>query len=528
MLELRHYQRAAIDAAYNAFRAGMQRPLLVLPTGAGKSVVLAEIIREAITTWPDTRILVLVHVRELVDQNHRTLLRMWPDAPATIYSAGLKSKDMSGQAVFASIQSIYRKGFDLQKVDLCIIDECHMIPPYGDGMYNRLLSDLAIINGGPVPLLGLTATPFRLTSGSLVKGKGRVFDSICHEVSIPELIDLGNLVPPITRATTTVLDTSGVKTQGGEFVASQLQDAVDRAELTKAACVEIVAAGRDRRSWLAFSTGVKHAFHIRDELRSHGVSCETVTGETPLGERDRIIMAFKSGEIRCLTNDSCLTTGFDHPPTDLIAVLRPTQSKGLWVQMCGRGLRPAPGKENCVILDFGRNTLRHGPLDMIKGEAKGDGEAPVKECPSCHAMIFAGFAECPHCGHEFEIERERAKHDAKAMIAPLLASTASEWLPVTRVEYRRHTKPGKPDSLRVDYWCGMVRYSEWVFLEHDGPARLKAEAWWKKRNGGSGYVPGLNDALADGRAACLALDQPTAIRVRRQGQFWNVVAFQFP
>src|SRR5688572_1248556 len=352
MLILRPYQRTALRAVYDAFQRGVQNPLVAMPTGSGKAPTLCTFIKEAIEQWPDQRILSLVHIQELVAQNVATMLRIWPDAPVSVYSAGLGSRDLSGQVVMASIQSVYKRAYDLQRVDLIVVDEAHLIPPSGDGMYKRLLADLAKINGGDVPMVGFTATPFRLSSGSLVDGKGAVFDELSHEVGLLELIDGGYLCPPITKATTAQIDTSGVATRGGEFVASQLQAAADRVHLTEAACDECCVQGRDRRSWLVFSTGVDHAFHIRDALRKRGISCETVTGETPPTERRAIVQAHKDGRIRCLTNDSVLTTGYDNPIVDMLAVLRPTQSPGLWVQMVGRGTRLAEGKSDCLVLDF--------------------------------------------------------------------------------------------------------------------------------------------------------------------------------
>jgi DNA repair protein RadD len=523
MKTLRPEQRKAIDAIYDAFRNGMERPLVVLPTGAGKSVVLAALVKETLEHWPDERILVLVHVQELVEQDWLELVEMWPDAPASIYCAGLGEKDLSGQVVFASIQSIAKRAFDLQKVDLIIVDECHLIPAGESGRYNKLFKDLATINGGPRPIIGLTATDYRTDSGSLTEGRGKIFDAVAYRVELADLIAQGRLVVPRALRTATEIDVTGVKTTAGEFNLGQLQAAADRDELTRAAVGEIIEAGKDRRSWLVFSTGVDHAHHIRDEIRARGYSCETVTGDTPKGQRKAIIAAFKAGAIRCMTNDSCLTTGFNHPATDLVAVLRPTKSPGLWVQMCGRGLRTAPGKADCVVLDFGRNTQRHGPLDMIKAVAKGAvGVPPVKVCPECQAEIFAGLTQCPHCGFEFEMERERSKHDTKPDLAPLLGSVVSDWLPVTRVDYRRHVKPGSPDTLRVDYWCGMTRYSEWVCFDHEPESypRKKAERWWRHRS--DLPCPDSVGESLDVIDECKGNIE--AVRVRRDGKFWRIVA----
>lgn len=522
----------------------MERVLAVMPTGSGKAPTLTTFIKEALDQWPDTRILSLVHTKELVSQNLKTMLRIWPDAPVSVYSAGLKMRDMSGQIVFGSIQSLYNKAYDLQKVDLIIVDEAHLIPASGDGMYRKLMGELGKINGGQVPMAGFTATPFRLQSGSLVEGDGRVFDDIVYEVPLLDLIERGYLCPLVTKRTSTALDGQGVKQRGGEFVESALQDAIDREELTRSAVAEIVDKGRDRLSWLVFSTGVKHAHHIRDELRTHGISAEVVHGETPHHERDAFIQAHKSGALRCLVNDSVLTTGFDNPRVDLLAVLRPTMSAGLWVQMCGRGTRLSPetGKTECLVLDFGGNAMRHGPLDQIQGAVKGAvkaSAAPQKTCPNCESIVPAAVTVCPDCDWEFEIVRERKAHAAEADAAPLLSNQASDWLTVTRIAYNAHRKPGKPTTLRCDYYCGLVKYSEWVCLAHpiDSYPRSVAWRWWEGRSLYNHFKDSASEAPPTDIDYALELineyrqmgywREPTHIRIRPDGQYWRIASVKF-
>jgi DNA repair protein RadD len=531
MLKLRDYQREAVNAVYDAFDKGVARPLVAMPTGSGKSPTLCTFVKEALEYWPDQRILSIVHVKELVEQNVNTMLRIWPEAPISIYSAGLKSKDLSGQVVFASIQSIFRRAYDLQKVDLIIVDECHLLPASGDGMYLKLLEDLAVINGGPIPMVGFTATPFRTTSGSLIEGRGRVFDSLCYEIGILPLIERGFLVPPVTKGMVTQFDTSKVGTRAGEFIQSELQEAVDREHLVESACDEIVAYGHDRKCWLAYSTGVQHAHHIAAALRRRGVSCGVVSGETPMGERNRLIQAHKAGEIRCLANDSILTTGYDNPQVDMLAVLRPTKSAGLWQQICGRALRPAPDKKNALILDFGRNSFRFGPLDKITGKVKGPPrKAPVKECPECKSVVPASTLTCPDCFYQWpDPEREREKHDARAAATPLLSTQIEgyddpDWIPVKAIDYALHPgKDGKPPSLRVNYRCGMNRISQWICVEHHGYPRDKARMWWSRREP---HKPAPQTAL-EALARASSLPKPVSIKVRQNGQFFDVLAERF-
>ena len=309
-------------------------------------------------------------------------------------------------------------------------------------------------------------------------GPDALFDDIAFEVSVRELIDQGYLAPLISKQTSTQLDVSGVGTRGGEFIAGQLEAAVDQDPITQAAIDEVVAYGRDRRSWLLFCAGVDHAGHVCDAVRSRGFSCATIFGHTPKAERDRIIAAFKRGEIRALASMGVLTTGFNAPAVDLIAMLRPTKSTGLYVQMAGRGTRLAPGKDNCLVLDFAGNVARHGPIDLVKPKDKtngeGDGEAPTKVCPACQTINALAARVCIDCGYVFPAPEVQL--EATATTRPILSTGRPEWVDVGAVTYHRHEKPGKPPSLRVDYHCGLVRHREWVCLEHEGYAGQKAVA----------------------------------------------------
>ena len=278
-LQLRPYQRAAIDAIYDYFGRASGHPVVVIPTAGGKSLVMAEFIREVLEAWPDQRILIITHVRELIGQNHAELLRLWPEAPAGIYSAGLKRREIDAQILFAGIQSIHRRAYDVQRADLILVDEAHLIPRRADTMYRRFLGDLATINPY-LKVIGLTATPFRLDSGLLHEGPEALFTDLAYEVSVRELIDQGYLCPLVSKQTETQLDVTGVGTRGGEFIASQLEAAVDQDPITRAAVDEIIAYGRDRKAWLLFCAGVDHARHVCDAVRARGISCATIFGET--------------------------------------------------------------------------------------------------------------------------------------------------------------------------------------------------------------------------------------------------------
>jgi DNA repair protein RadD len=522
MLTLRPYQQAAIDAIYGYFADNDGHPLVVIPTAGGKSLVMAAFIEGVLRAWPDQRILAVTHVRELIAQNFAELIGLWPDAPAGICSAGLGRRDLGARILFAGIQSIHRRAYDVQQCDLVLIDEAHLIPGASDTMYRRFLDTLARLNP-QLKVIGFTATPYRLDSGMLHEGKGALFTDIAFEVSVRQLIDDGYLCPLVSKAAETRLDVSGVATRGGEFIPGQLQAAVDLPEITEAAIDEVVRLGADRRSWLAFCAGVEHATHVADAIRARGFSAATIFGDTPKPERDRTIAAFKRGEIRALASMGVLTTGFNAPGVDLIAMLRPTKSTGLYVQMAGRGTRLAPGKADCLVLDFAGNVARHGPIDAVKPKrpGAGEGDAPVKVCPDCQSILATAVRVCPDCGHAFPPPKVQVEREASTLA--ILTAGKPQWLHVDGVSYRAHEKPGGRTTLQVDYQCGFTRHREWVCFEHTGYARQKAVAWWRQRASGMPVPTTVTEALAWSRE----IVAPSEIAVRPSGRFTEIVSVRF-
>ena len=529
-MELRYYQREAIDAVVNYWNNGGGNPLVDMATGTGKSVVIGTLVRELIAAYPAVRVLMLTHVKELVAQNMQALLRVYPQASAGIYSAGLGKRDAHHRITFASIQSVYNKAAKLGPRDLVLIDEAHLVPSKGEGMYRTLLDNLRM-SVPDLRVAGLTATPFRLGEGRLDDGDGRMFDETVYSYGIAQGISDKYLSLLISPDGLHEIDVSGVAKRGGEFVPDQLEAAADR--ITIEACREIAERGADRKSWLIFCSGVNHAQHTRDVLRSMGISCEMVTGDTPSGERDSIIRRFKSGQIRALTNANVLTTGFDAPSVDLIAMLRPTLSTSLYIQIVGRGTRLANGKENCLVLDFAGNIRRHGPVDTVVVEkgSKGTGKAEVgdvraKGCPSCQSLVGLATRTCQHCGHEWTVE-EVAKHEAKADKSVSILST--EKIPpleakVTSWEFAEHLGPSGAYSLRVTYWCGLNNYREWLHFNSVGSLGQQAQQWWHRHRGRLPYPKSTNEALS--RVGELAMPSTLHVREERinsRKSYWRII-----
>jgi len=485
-MTLRSYQTEAVQAVYDHLRTRDDNPCVVIPTGGGKTPVIATICRDAVELW-NGRVVILAHVKELLEQAVEKLTALAPALPIGICSAGLKRKDLGYAVTVAGIQSIWRKACDLGPVDLIIVDEAHMIPADDDGMYRQFIADAKVVNP-QVRIVGLTATPYRMKSGAICEA-GNILNEVCYEVGVRELVVQGYLSPLRTKAGGARADTSGLHVRAGEFVASEVEDLMDTDALVDAACAEIVEQTADRKATLIFASGVRHGMHIARTLQEHhGVECSFVCGDTPDGERATVLDRFRSGDLRYLCNVNVLTTGFDAPHIDCVALMRPTMSPGLYYQMVGRGFRLAPGKTDCLVLDFGGNVLRHGPVDAIrlKTPGQGDGDAPAKECPECGALIHAAYAVCPECGHEFP-EPESRKHGARASTEGILSGqTKSEEHRVSETTWHIHYKRGDdtaPPTMRVEYRCGFNSYyREWVCFEHEGYARRKAEQWWRARS----------------------------------------------
>ena len=522
MLTLRPYQNAAISSIYGYFQNNNGNPLVVIPTAGGKSLVMAAFIEGVLKVWPDQRILIVTHVRELIAQNHAEMIGLWPEAPAGIYSAGLGKREAQARVLFAGIQSIHRRAHEIGHTDLVLIDEAHLIPGNSSTMYRRFLEGLKRINTA-LKVIGLTATPFRLDCGMLHEGQNALFTDIAYEAPVRDLIDAGYLSPLVSKQPATRLDVSKVGTRAGDFIQRDLAAAVDQEAITRAAVTEIIEHGRDRKSWLAFCSGVEHSRHVAEEFVRQGITCHTIFGDTPKDERDAIIAAFKRGEIRALASMGVLTTGFNAPAVDLIALLRPTKSAGLYVQMVGRGTRLALSKENCLVLDFAGNVRRHGPIDLVRpkwpGE-RGGGDAPTKVCPECDSIIALSATECPDCGYVFPAREVKIAPTAATL--PVL-SPKVQWLAVHGVSYSRHDKLGGQPSFKVTYSCGLKTYSEWVCIEHQGYARQKAAEWWRKRAPGLPIPLSVNEAIAQASR----LMRPSEISVRPSGRYFEISGYRF-
>lgn len=496
MIQLRSYQAEGLTALWEYFAQGKSgNPIIAWPTGTGKSIVPAIFIKAVMAQWPTQRFLMVTHVKELIQQNYEVLKYVWPNSPASIYSAGLKLKNPIMPIVFGGIQSMSKHPSLFGHRDIIFIDEAHLINQEDASMYKTFLATMKLINPH-VKIIGMTATPFRMGWGlitdSILGEDGtdkRLFTDIVHDITGIEpfnrLIAEGYLSPLIPLRTKQELDVSNVGIIKGEYIVTQLQEAVDKKEITYNALSELVSAGRDRKAWLIFASGIKHAEHIAELLKKFGIECAAVHSKQKPEDNDSAIKAFKEGRLRAISNYGKLTTGFNKPEIDLIGMLRPTLSIPLWVQMLGRGTRPANGKQNCLVLDFARNTPRLGPInDPTIPKKKGEkaGEIPVKICEACGAYNHTRVTFCCQCGAEFQFRNKLvAQSGADALLRSDLPVV--ETFDVTYCVYKKQDgKDGKPPYIRAKYFCGLRSFNQNVFPEHHGYAKKLFKDWWMQRS----------------------------------------------
>ncbi len=441
-MKLRPYQQQAVQATVNYFKKNREPALIVLPTGAGKSLVIAELARLA-----KGRVLMLTHVAELVAQNAAKYAQVRTDG--SIYAAGLKARDAEGKVVFASIQSVAPnlRQFD-SDFSLVIIDECHRISADEQSQYLKVLKHFQSSF-----VLGLTATPYRLDGGWLyqfhVAGQVRstaskLFKYCVYELPLRTLIKDGFLTP------VQMVPAPAIRYQFAEQISHWTQAELDKAlagqgKLTPAIVKHLLELSRQRRGVMIFAATRKHAREIIAELPEKQAAL--ILGDTPVAERQGLIAAFKAQQLKYLVNVSVLTTGFDAPHVDVIALMRPTESVSLFQQMVGRGLRLYDGKEDCLVLDYAGSGFDLFSPEI--GEPRPPGTVPVTvPCPVCDFQntfwgkvdddgdIIEHFGRrcqgmtgpdkqcdfrfrsrlCPHCGGEADIAARHCPHCQQALV----------------------------------------------------------------------------------------------------------------
>lgn len=511
-MQLRPYQKEALDDLWNWMtNHGDGNPIVDASVGAGKSLMIAAVCQRAESEYRGTRVVVVVPQKELLQQNAEKLVKVWPTVDLGLVSASIGRKVVGRQVTYSTIGSIWKIAHLLGRIDILMVDECHLISNKDEGMFRSFINDASKYNPH-MRVIGWTGTPFRGNGVWLTDGEAPLFNAIAASVKMTRLLEEGYLCPLVPAETSAKIRTDDVGVAGGDYVLKDLAAASDKEELIAAACNEGIELAKDRKRWIVFGVTIDHAIHIRDYMRSRGITAEAVHGNTkllPAKERDKIIRRYRAGEIRCLVNVAVATTGFDVPDIDCIMLMRATKSQVLYNQIAGRGMRLvgqhisesiANGKADCLWLDFTDTTMNMGPVDKLVGRAMTRGakaDAPFKICPQCGSQNATARLKCSSCGFDFP-PPERINHDAKASKAAVLSMQQAQYArhDITGCEYFRHSKAGAPDSMRVHYKAGLqVVATEYVHFDRRGPLRFQAEGWWTRRALYDGIPGTTSDAV---------------------------------
>ncbi|EMD1175775.1 DEAD/DEAH box helicase [Vibrio harveyi] len=494
MYTLRPYQADSVKAVIHYFRKHTTPAVIVLPTGAGKSLVIAELARLA-----KGRVLVLAHVKELVEQNHAKYEGY--GLKGSIFSAGLGRKETDQQVVFASVQSVVRNLDSFKnQFSLLVIDECHRVPDEKTSSYQKVITHLRELNPG-IKVLGLTATPYRLgmgwiyqyhTRGQVRTEESRFFRDCIFELPIRYLLDENFLTPArMMDAPVLSYDFSQLKPANtGRYKEAEMDMVIDKAKRATPQIVEqIIQYAKERKGVMVFAATVRHAQEIHGLLPEGETAI--VIGDTPTPERDAIIQSFKNREIKYLVNVSVLTTGFDAPHVDLIAILRPTESVSLYQQIVGRGLRLSEGKSECLVLDYAGNSYDLYQPEVGDPKPDSTSEIITIPCPACgfnnnfwgkldsNGFLLEHFGrrcqgyfeddetgEREHCGYRF-----RAKYCGECGADNDIAARICHECDATLVDPDKKLKEALNLKDALIFECTEMGLS--VFKSSDGKSQLK-------------------------------------------------------
>lgn len=566
MFQLRPYQQEAVQSAVQFFRRSHRPAVVVLPTGSGKSLVIAELARIA-----RGRVLVLAHVKELVEQNHAKYEAL--AGQAGIYSAGLKRRETQDKVVFGSIQSVARHLDDFDEAfSLLIIDECHRISQDEDTQYQLVLKHLLEQNE-QLKTLGLTATPYRMgigwiyeyhAKGQRMSEETRFFDTCVYELTLRELIRDGYLTQPLVMSALAVQYHFG-ELELGDSGAFEEDDLLAVLRKSKRATPKIIEQVKglmeDREAAMIFASTVAHAKEIMEYLPEDEAAL--ILGSTPQIERDRLIQKFKQKELRYMVNVSVLTTGFDAPHVDLIALLRPTESISLFQQIVGRGLRLSPGKTNCLILDYAGNGYDLYAPEVGSPRPNSQSEPVEVICPQCgFGNTFWGkvdadgaliehygrkcqgvadlygertpcdfrfrFKSCEHCNAENDIAARQCHTCDQPLIDPdkklreVLGMRHAKVIRCGGMQLQRYTNKKGGESLKVTYYDeDGAELTEYFKLETPQQHHLFYHKFIRMHHRAPG-TPLRIQSIQDALRAQMHFRHPDFVVAYKDGTFWSI------
>ena len=468
MFKLRWYQEGAINAALsNVGKVGSQ--LICIPTGGGKSIVIAEIIRKSLEENYRFKAIMLTHRKELIHQNYLKLKSIFPQAPAGIFSAGLKSKDSLSPIVFGGIQSVAaamkRNAHTFNVYDMVIIDEAHMMSESVESSYGYVIGKLREANPN-LSVVGLTATPYRMKNGMLVESG--IFDKVTYDICNPtdfiRLIDEGYLSNLVVPSKIKKINRQELQSSSFDFTEESSKSSFDLINESIIADINDLLS-KDRKKAIVFASGIEHVELLYKLAIDAGLSAGMAHSKLGNEVNDETIKAFSDGRLSVLINADKLTTGFDVPDIDVLVCARPTKSTALWVQMLGRGTRVHSNKKDCLVLDYAGNTEELGtinnPIVRAKSKSDGKGMAPLKVC-DCGIYLAAQQRECPSCGKKFAFDA-MPKIDFNPSSADVITRPRVDFMSVDSMTITPYTSKSGRDMYKATYVCGFEIVDEYLY-----------------------------------------------------------------
>ncbi|NLS07633.1 DEAD/DEAH box helicase [Rhizobium sp. P32RR-XVIII] len=525
MTALRDYQEEAVKAVVSAVQDG-HHPVASLPTGAGKSVVVAGIV-ERLSVRGDERIVVTVPSRELAEQNEKAIRRLIPDIDVGVVCAALGRREANARILVGTPQSL--TGVIDFDPDHVIVDEAHQMPLHKGSWFARLFSGLP--RGKDTSRVGLSATTFRTADGAIY-GRKAWFTCQPYEIGVMDLVKRGFLASVRYVAPAAKMTTRGVTKSAGDYNQSQLVRAnLDQVEPQVAIFLDAL---RGRKKGLIFAVTVDHAQAYVKALRKRGVRASLIVGAMSTSEREFSVRSFKDGVTRVAVTVQAALTGFDVPDIDLIASCRPTMSPIIHTQSIGRGTRPADDKVDCLVLDFAGNVKTFGPVHDPHFDKSGQplgGIAPWRPCPSCETYNHLQSAACFSCGEVLKARRVVTSEELEfgsiqwgpeqAAVKALTEARGLRGLSVESIALHAYRKPNTDSvSCMVSIGLGgdaIIR----VWHKH-----LNTRWWrdlWSMLLGDAPAPQTLKDAYARRDE----LIRPASIDIERDGNFWRIAGASY-
>lgn len=505
-MQLRPYQTEAVDSAWQSLKKN-QHPVIQLPTGSGKSLVIAELARRVLSRGG--RVLVATHVQELVSGNAREFQKLTGIEPG-ILCAGLARTDKNHDILFASVQSLYRPAQrgEVPPFDLIIVDEVHLVQDReSDAKFYP-----TIFSVYPDALrLGLSATPWRMDGP--VYGEGRFFTEKCYEVSVLDLVRDGHLAPLVGVNPSLSLDLDKIKKVAGEYDVRSVEDQ-ETDEWLKECVASTVELSKGRKHIAVFCPTVSVAERSAEIFTAAGLRAGVVVADTE--DRSDLLDGWKAGEFPVMCSVNVLTTGFNFPLMDCLVCLRPTESLALWIQMLGRLTRTAEGKANGLVIDYSGNLVVHG------GICCGMEDAYSQKLDGSMSRVR------PEPKQRKEKRKPRTANELTEL-DPMLADPKGFPARVLSLNYiliGSRSQPGK-QLVMASYECvteagTLLTASDFLCVEYDGYALLRAASWFKRR--GVDTFPRKAEAA---RSFCWGLPVPRSVKLKKNGKYLNVLEEYF-